>query len=178
MRRYHAVWSWPTYHQMLLYTRNKNGLGEGISIVFEIFSNFLGVGLTLGVISNVLCILHVAHGIYTGMYLKILCQYLWRLYEEMLKLNSFRYSLGDLELSKMTLKYLGPQALISRNICYQQHQFLMRGLGNELRQTNWILSNILWVTLNLPKLPWDTLVHKPLSEGTFVIKNIIFQWEV
>jgi hypothetical protein len=30
----------------------------------------------------------------------------------------------------MTLKDLGPQALVSKNIYYQQHQFLMRGLGN------------------------------------------------
>jgi hypothetical protein len=30
----------------------------------------------------------------------------------------------------MTLKDLGPQALVSRNICYQQYQFLMRGLGD------------------------------------------------
>jgi hypothetical protein len=28
----------------------------------------------------------------------------------------------------MTLSDLGPQTLVSRNICYQQHQFLMRGL--------------------------------------------------
>jgi hypothetical protein len=54
--------------------------------------------------------------------------YLWRLYEEMLKLDSFICSLSDLELSKMTLRNLGPQALVSRNICHQQHQFLMRGL--------------------------------------------------
>jgi hypothetical protein len=46
-------------------TRNKNihvhGLGVGISIVFEIFSNFpfLGVELTPGAISNVLHILPV-----------------------------------------------------------------------------------------------------------------------
>jgi hypothetical protein len=33
----------PIYHQMFLDTRNKNiyGLGVGISIIFEIFSNFL-----------------------------------------------------------------------------------------------------------------------------------------
>jgi hypothetical protein len=49
------------YHQMLLDTRNKNiyGLGVGISIVFEIFSNFPfwgwgGWGLTSGAIFYVL----------------------------------------------------------------------------------------------------------------------------
>jgi hypothetical protein len=36
--------------------------------------------------------------------------------EEMSKLESFLYALSDLELSKMTLKDLGPQALVSRNI--------------------------------------------------------------
>jgi hypothetical protein len=28
----------------------------------------------------------------------------------------------------MALRDLGPQALVSRNICYQQHQFLIRSL--------------------------------------------------
>jgi hypothetical protein len=30
----------------------------------------------------------------------------------------------------MTLRDLGPQTLVSRSISYQQHQFLMRGLGD------------------------------------------------
>jgi hypothetical protein len=30
----------------------------------------------------------------------------------------------------MTLRDLGPQAPVWRNICYQQHQFLLRGLGD------------------------------------------------
>jgi hypothetical protein len=30
----------------------------------------------------------------------------------------------------MTLRDLGSQALVSRNICHLQHQFLMRGLGD------------------------------------------------
>jgi hypothetical protein len=30
----------------------------------------------------------------------------------------------------MTLRDLGPQALVSRNICCQQYQVLMRGLGD------------------------------------------------
>jgi hypothetical protein len=41
-------------------------------------------------------------------------------------MNSFIYALIDLELSKMTLRDLGQPA----NICYQQHQFLIRGLGD------------------------------------------------
>jgi hypothetical protein len=49
---------------MFFDTKNKNilyGLGVGISIVFEVFSNFpfQGGGLTLGAISNVLHILPV-----------------------------------------------------------------------------------------------------------------------
>jgi hypothetical protein len=42
----HFVWSWPTYHHLLLDTRNKNiyGLGVGISVVFEILQNFLFKG--------------------------------------------------------------------------------------------------------------------------------------
>jgi hypothetical protein len=40
------------------------------------------------------------------------------------------YALSDLELSNMTLRNLGPQALVLKNICYEQHQFLMRGLGD------------------------------------------------
>jgi hypothetical protein len=42
----HFVWSWPTYHQMLLDTRNKNmyGLGMGISTVFKTFGHFLYQG--------------------------------------------------------------------------------------------------------------------------------------
>jgi hypothetical protein len=40
----HFVWSWPTYHQMLLYARNKNihvyGLRVGISVLFEIWKHF------------------------------------------------------------------------------------------------------------------------------------------
>jgi hypothetical protein len=55
------------YYQMLLGTRKKNmyGLGVGISIVYEIFSNFtfLRVELTPGVISNVFQILPVTLGI-------------------------------------------------------------------------------------------------------------------
>jgi hypothetical protein len=38
------------------------------------------------------------------------------------------FNMLELELSKMTLSDLGPEALVSRNICYQQHQFLIRGL--------------------------------------------------
>jgi hypothetical protein len=45
--------------------------------------------------------------------------------EEMLKC-----ALHDLELSKMTLRDIDPQAFVSRNICYQQHQFLIKGLGD------------------------------------------------
>jgi hypothetical protein len=36
----HFVWSWPTYHYMLLDTRNKNlyGLGVGISVVLRYYN--------------------------------------------------------------------------------------------------------------------------------------------
>jgi hypothetical protein len=47
----------------------------------------------------------------------------------MLKLDSFKYAPSDLELSKMTLRDLHLQALVSRYICYQ-HQFLTRGFGD------------------------------------------------
>jgi hypothetical protein len=61
----------PSDVPLLLDTRNKNiyGLGVGISKVFEIFSNFLflGVGLTPGAISYVLHILPVTQG--TRMYM-------------------------------------------------------------------------------------------------------------
>jgi hypothetical protein len=41
--RDHSIWSWPTYHQMLLDTINKNiyGLGVEISMIFEILGYFL-----------------------------------------------------------------------------------------------------------------------------------------
>jgi hypothetical protein len=41
---------------------------------------------------------------------------------------------------------------------------------------NWILLYMLWVTLNFPKWLWETLVHKPFSQRTFVINNINFWW--
>jgi hypothetical protein len=39
-------------------------------------------------------------------------------------------SSSNLELSKMTLRDLDAQTLVTRNNCYQQHLFLMRGLGD------------------------------------------------
>jgi hypothetical protein len=40
------------------------------------------------------------------------------------------YALSDLELSKVTLADLGPQFLVSMNICDQQHLYLIRSLGD------------------------------------------------
>jgi hypothetical protein len=50
------------------------------------------------------------------------------IYEEMLKLDSLSAP-SDLELTKMTLRDLGPEVLVLiRNICY--HQLLIRDLRN------------------------------------------------
>jgi hypothetical protein len=131
----HPAWSWPTYHQMLLdKTNNIYGLGVGVSKVFEIFSNFLFLGLTSGVISNVLHILPVPHCIcFWRVYVNTFDSYMKK-YWNWILLNIF---LSNLELSKMTLRYLGPQAIVSRNICYQQHQFLKRGLGDMSLADGW-----------------------------------------
>ena len=40
------------------------------------------------------------------------------------------YALSYIELSKMTLCDLGPQALVWGNTCYPQNQFLMKSLGD------------------------------------------------
>jgi hypothetical protein len=45
-------------------------------------------------------------------------------------MNVAQSALSDLELSKMTMRDLGPQALVSRNILHRQHHLLMRGLGD------------------------------------------------
>jgi hypothetical protein len=39
----------------------------------------------------------------------------------------------------MTLRDLGPQALVSRNICYKKNEFLIRSLGN-LSSDRWTQS--------------------------------------
>jgi hypothetical protein len=51
------------------------------------------------------------------------------IYEEILKLDTF-VILSDLELSKMTSRDFGLQALLSRNIRYKQNKFLIIGLGD------------------------------------------------
>jgi hypothetical protein len=53
----HSVWSWPTYHQMLLDTKNKNtyGLGVAISVVFGILRHFLFKG-TVPPCTDMICI--------------------------------------------------------------------------------------------------------------------------
>jgi hypothetical protein len=60
----------------------------------------------------------------------------------------------------------------STSPCLKQHLLLTTPISDErfrryeLGRTNWILLNILWVTLNFPKWSWDALVHNPLSQGT------------
>jgi hypothetical protein len=49
------------------------------------------------------------------------------IYKNMLKLGSL-YILNDLDLYEMTFKDFGPHTLVSWNIQYQLHQFLMGGL--------------------------------------------------
>jgi hypothetical protein len=38
----------------------------------------------------------------------------------------YRYALSDFELSKMTLRDLDQEVLVSRNVCHLQHKFLRR----------------------------------------------------
>jgi hypothetical protein len=64
------------------------------------------------------------------MFLKISHQYLLWFYEEMFKWIVLSKALSDLQLSRVTLRDFGQQTLVSRNICYQRHQCLMRSLGD------------------------------------------------
>jgi hypothetical protein len=66
----------------------------------------------------------------------------------------------------MTLNDLGPQALVWWNICYQQHQFMVRGLGemssneDERKDTT--------TTVCSPEI---FLEHKKETETTSIFQN-------
>jgi hypothetical protein len=94
------------------------------------------VELTPGVISNVFQILPVTLGICFWRYhVCIFDGYMKTCWNWIFLL----YALSDLKLSKMTLRDLGPQALVSRSICYQQHKFRRYELGQmDGRTQRWL----------------------------------------
>jgi hypothetical protein len=97
------------------------------------------------------------------------------IYEEMLKLGTFIYALSDYELSKLTLRDLGPQTLVSKNNCYQQHQFLIRGFG-DMGWTAGQTVHSICIYMNLLHLKWfhiSRFAYK--SVGIFKVNLEVFE---